>query len=123
MARKIKQVYILFFCLVFLSSCSDLFAKQKAIHSVQRYKLDKQTTDFKNWLEARMDRDGPAEKLWEAGRLKRGFWVVQVSFRNEYGEHRFLYYVNLESGEIRGADNGASQSILNEFEASAPEFI
>jgi len=115
---------ILFGSILFLQGCGDLFAKQKAIHSVQNYRLGKYSNDFKGWLETKMEEQSvPLEKSWDAGRLKRGFWVVQVSFTYSYGERHFLYYVNLNSGEIRGADGGSSQSLLKEFEASDQGFI
>lgn len=115
---------ILFGYILFLQGCGDLFAKQKAIHSVQNYRLGKYSNDFKGWLETKMEEQSiPLEKSWDAGRLKRGFWVVQVSFTYSYGERHFLYYVDLNSGEIRGADGGASQSLLKEFEASDQGFI
>ena len=106
-----------------LESCSDLFAKQNAIRSVQNYRAGKHSINFKSWLEDRIDSNVETHVTWEAGRISKGLWVVQITFKMRIDEKRFLYWVDLKSGQIRGADEGFSQETLKEFEKSAPEFI
>lgn len=123
MKKNILLLLILLASLVSLQSCSDLFAKQKAIHSVQNYRASKNQVNFKSWLEERRDSHPNNDVAWEAGRLKKGLWVVQITFQSELNEEHYLYLVDLESGRIRGADGGISEQTLREFEESAPEYI
>lgn len=122
MNKKIYQVVCLAAMMILLESCSDLFAKQKAIRSVQNYHAGKSALNFKSWLEDRIDSHAYAV-TWEAGRLKKGLWIVQISFKAPMNEELFLYLVDLETGQIRGADNGLSQETLRDYEKSAPEYI
>jgi hypothetical protein len=122
---KNKFVSILFFMVALLSlqSCGDLIAKQKAIHSVQNYRAGKNPVNFKSWLEDRKESHPNNDFTWEAGRLKKGLWVVQITFQSDLNLEHYLYLVDLDSGRIRGADGGFSEQTLREFEESSPEFI
>jgi hypothetical protein len=122
MNKKIYQVVCLAAMVILLESCSDLIAKQKAIRSVQNYHAGKSALNFKSWLEDRIDAHDYA-MTWEAGRLKKGLWIVQIFFKAPMNEEVFLYLVDLETGQIRGADSGLSQETLRDFEKSAPEYI
>ena len=123
MIKRVQWLLSLFLVIMALAGCSDLFAKQKAIHSVQNYRAGKNRADFKSWLEERKDPHSHTEIVWEAGRLKKGLWVVQITFTSESNEEHYLYLVDLQSGRIRGADSGFSEQTLREFEESSPEYI
>ncbi|MBI1820934.1 MAG: hypothetical protein HY036_06715 [Nitrospirae bacterium] len=123
MRQWVKKVILLFFMMMVLTSCSDLFAKQKAIRSVQNYRAGKHSVNFKSWLEERLDSNGETQVVWEAGRIRKGFWVVQITVKMQVDDRRYLYWVDLQTGQIRGADEGISQETLQEFEKSAPEYI
>ncbi|MHB8482153.1 MAG: hypothetical protein ACYDBV_05360 [Nitrospiria bacterium] len=123
MRQWVKKVIFLFFMILALESCGDLFAKQKAIKTVQNYRAGKYSVDFKSWLEDRTNSNVETQVTWEAGRIRKGLWVVQVTLRIPVDEQRYLYWVDLQTGQIRGADEGISQETLQEFEKTAPEFI
>lgn len=123
MFKRICTLLLLCFIFGTQVGCGDLFAKQKAIHSVQNYRAGKNRISFKSWLEGRNDLHSNRDAVWEAGRLKRGLWVVQITFMSETYEEHYLYLVDLQSGRIRGADSGFSEQTLKEFEESSPEYI
>jgi hypothetical protein len=123
MKRSVIFLFVVLTGGVILHSYNDLFAKQKAIHSVQNYRSGRNTIDFKSWLEGKIEPAVKSDIVWEAGRIRRGLWVVQISFQSETNEEHFLYLVDLASGRIRGADSGYSEETLKEFEESTPEFI
>ncbi len=119
----VNKAILLFFIMMALASCSDLFAKQKAIRSVQNYRAGKTSVNFKSWLEERLDSSRETQVVWEAGRIRKGLWIVQITVHIPVDDRRYLYWVDLQTGQIRGADEGISQETLQEFEKSAPEFI
>ncbi|MBI1822968.1 MAG: hypothetical protein HY200_10615 [Nitrospirae bacterium] len=123
MKKKIGLLLSILIVVVASYSYSDLFAKQKAIHSVQNYRAGKNRDNFKSWLEEKRDAHIKTDITWDAGRLKKGLWVVQVTFLSELNEERFFYLIDLSSGNIRGADSGFSEQTLKEFEESSPEYI
>ena len=123
MFRRICTILFLCFIFAIQVGCGDFFAKQKAILSVQNYRAGKNGISFKSWLEGRNESRSNRDTVWEAGRLKRGLWVVQITFMSETYEEHFLYLVDLQSGRIRGADSGFSEQTLKEFEESSPEYI
>ena len=106
-----------------LESCGDLFAKQKAIKAVQNYRAGKYSINFKSWLESKIDSNVETQATWEAGRIRKGLWVVQITFHLPVDGQRYLYWVDLQTGQIKGADEGISQETLQEFEKTSPEFI
>ncbi len=81
---------------------------------MQNYRMGKHAITFKAWLEDRLDSKSEVEKIWEAGRINKGFWVVQITFKTSFDQQKLLYYVNLETGKIKGADDGFSQATLQE---------